>query len=578
MPGRLLIRLSVVAACCIGATALIDAQSGQRERARFWTIPPDDYHETGDAVFPETPLLPADRDIGLAFSGGGVRSAAETTGELRGLEQIGLLSRVRYTSAVSGGSWALIPWTFSGAPDLLGRYRNPEDLRFEDVTTVDNGSLAGAIKGVSLFADVLKEVGLIAGESNVADDSLVSAVRTALGGADKSERTYASLLMNNLIGRLIPNAADSDFGLNSAEDDEFHAQNPTLARRRTLYPQPGRPFMIVNANILNAGSDIPHPGVIPIEMTPLYVGTRQQLGGLLGGMYVWPTAYNAATAVRAKDNRDFIEYTHSESHGRLSLADLAAASGAAPLYFIAGGNTLPPSLRDAVRAKGTSYFPSFTHLAIRNGEVVKPTVAWPHADGGARDNLGVTALLARHLKKIVVFVNVDNADFANNDDIRSLFLHGAVSATDDKRDNVVFKGGERAYSQLIADMTAARNRRAPVVACGTFNVMESRAFNIRAYDGVSICWVYPYRVETWMDALDKDVRALVEGRDSEKVYGNFQGFPWFKTFFQDHTIQDYIKLNVLKLQTPQVNLLSDLTAWTVVRSKPAIEAALGASR
>jgi len=44
--------------------------------------------------------------LGLAFSGGGIRSNAFQTGILSGLHAAGLLKHVDYISAVSGGSWA----------------------------------------------------------------------------------------------------------------------------------------------------------------------------------------------------------------------------------------------------------------------------------------------------------------------------------------------------------------------------------------------------------------------------------------------------------------------------------------
>lgn len=44
--------------------------------------------------------------IGLALSGGGVRSASFATGVLRGLHEIGFLREVGYLSTVSGGGWA----------------------------------------------------------------------------------------------------------------------------------------------------------------------------------------------------------------------------------------------------------------------------------------------------------------------------------------------------------------------------------------------------------------------------------------------------------------------------------------
>ncbi len=54
--------------------------------------------------------------LGLALSGGGYRSAIFCYGILRGLQDIGVLSKIDYLSAVSGGSWIATP--FAMAEDL----------------------------------------------------------------------------------------------------------------------------------------------------------------------------------------------------------------------------------------------------------------------------------------------------------------------------------------------------------------------------------------------------------------------------------------------------------------------------
>ena len=43
--------------------------------------------------------------VGLAFSGGGIRSATFALGVLEGLKQFGLLKKIHYLSTVSGGGY-----------------------------------------------------------------------------------------------------------------------------------------------------------------------------------------------------------------------------------------------------------------------------------------------------------------------------------------------------------------------------------------------------------------------------------------------------------------------------------------
>src|SRR6188472_2466948 len=93
--------------------------------ARFWEINPTFWNSTTPSETPEREKLVQLRkfDVGIAFSGGGTRSASATVGQLRGLEQNGWLAQVRYMTAVSGGSWAAVPYTYSrniSAAELLG--------------------------------------------------------------------------------------------------------------------------------------------------------------------------------------------------------------------------------------------------------------------------------------------------------------------------------------------------------------------------------------------------------------------------------------------------------------------------
>ena len=123
----------------------------------YWLSDPD----TGGVAtrFPErgpgplaVPALGQKADLGICFSGGGTRSASATLGQLRGLREIGLLDRVRYISAVSGGAWAATPYVFladgaDGRPAaderiFLGDYVPPHALTTNHLLQATRGSLA----------------------------------------------------------------------------------------------------------------------------------------------------------------------------------------------------------------------------------------------------------------------------------------------------------------------------------------------------------------------------------------------------------------------------------------------------
>ena len=611
---RLMTRLGMSAAVLLILAGTHGTAELRHERAPFWEIARDDYASTSTAPprFPETHLLPSDRDIGVAFAGGGVRSASATIGELRGLVTSKLLPRVRYVSAVSGGAWAIIPWTFSGAQDLLGSYDEPGSLTFADVANNINGALAKAVQGVSIELASAREGFLIAWSYQVPPESqaLLNVLRRLVKGARTADRTYASLLRSTLLTPL-GKSDDADFQLDESHDEEYAFLNGGPRPVTTAQPQPGRPFMIVNADVVNAGADFEYPYAIPFEFTPLYVGSRQSVGGIFGGLYTWPSAYNAATArmvlrrkggqfedycrnapvrmgsdqactnsmlrAEAQGYSGILEYSHDDAHPRLALPDMAASTGAAPLFFIAGGNAQPLDIRNAIRTIGGAYFPQFTHLAFRNGDVMVPRAKWPHADGGARDNLGISALLARQVKKIIVFVNVNNEDFNSNDDIASLFEPRPRKSAADKRGNVMFETGttdeDNPLRKIRADFDRKRAAHEPLVTCGRYDVKANATFNIRPYKDVRVCWVYPERAANWLTLLPDDVRSIVEGKCGEKC-GTFENFPWFDTFAQNRDIRQFRNIGLLKLTEAQVNLMTNLMAWTVVTSADEIRRGL----
>ena len=86
--------------------------------------------EVGKSRSKRQPDLAADAPVvGLAFSGGGIRSATINLGILQGLAKHGLLKRIDYLSTVSGGGFIggwLVRWIYeSGIGNVEQRLRNP---------------------------------------------------------------------------------------------------------------------------------------------------------------------------------------------------------------------------------------------------------------------------------------------------------------------------------------------------------------------------------------------------------------------------------------------------------------------
>ena len=92
----------------------------------------DARHVAVDLKFDGQPGTPVPDRLGIAFSGGGIRSACVAIGVMQRLAQAGILKQVHYLSAISGGTYAmswLTAWTkrlgdFSVVQGCLGNNTN----------------------------------------------------------------------------------------------------------------------------------------------------------------------------------------------------------------------------------------------------------------------------------------------------------------------------------------------------------------------------------------------------------------------------------------------------------------------
>ncbi|MCP4300045.1 MAG: hypothetical protein GY783_05640, partial [Gammaproteobacteria bacterium] len=96
------------------------------------------------------PWLEDRASFGIAFTGGGTRSASATLGELRALNDLGWLDRARYISSNSGGSWVTVPYTYLpqaiGDDRFLGEPIPPSQLSDANLSpvTVDEQAMGTA--------------------------------------------------------------------------------------------------------------------------------------------------------------------------------------------------------------------------------------------------------------------------------------------------------------------------------------------------------------------------------------------------------------------------------------------------
>jgi hypothetical protein len=207
---------------------------------------------------------------------------------------------------------------------------------------------------------------------------------------------------------------------------------------------------------------------------------------------------------------------------------------------------------------------------MRHGAISGTLRGVPHADGGAIDNLGLLALLARHVKNVIVFVNANEHYFVS-DDLRDICGVGtSQGATTNHGLCKVFHPDS--WHEIQRQFDACVERQEPVVCCGEdWEVLPNQVFNVQGYRGLNICFVYNFPVESWRLMLPDDVKKLVPTYPNEKATDrdgkasepdpDLKRFPWFATMLEQRNRLP--KVEVMALAPQATQLLSHLACWSV---------------
>ena len=581
------LRTSTIAAPCAvalalalaaGTTAAAQTQApscANCVEARFWEINPTFWNSTTPGETPEREKLVQLRkfDVGIAFSGGGTRSASATVGQLRGLEQNGWLARVRYMTAVSGGSWAAVPYTYSrdiSTAELLG---DSKPLDSKTIETVPSGLIAtrivnsglghvGVVEAPSFLPDTIggRDLAQTRRYLQIARTAIRKLRKRDVPEPDRQNKTYAHMLGQLFLDGIVEDWSRKQYAWDDASAVEMSTSGKPLGEFITM-DAADRPFLIVGGTLVKPNG-VDYPRLIPVEYTPLYTGVRQQFGQL-GGTYVSPWAYDRLTIAPKSSTHVLVGPKPTERP--FSLADVIASSGAAPQLTLMLGDKVPEKFRPALQQASLA-FPAFNNLAVRAGAPNPVSAELAHGDGGFTDNFGIMPLLARQVRHIIVFVN-SMSEYRDNEQLQSYFMPLEIrDGNGDKTMNPVFD--KEKYLQVLRGFDAATKARGGAIFCEkNWTVKSNELYNIRGYNGLNICWVYNYLGESWRDGLPNEIKAWLKPSDPKHLSQeakDLQHFPYYKTFGENRT-------NVIKLKPLQVNLLADLAAWSI-SSKQAVDA------
>lgn len=498
---------------------------------------------------PEDAPAATNTSVGLCFSGGGSRALCCALGQLRGLRHLGLIDQTFVISSVSGGTWASSLFTYLPArisdDDFLGGIE------------LDPAAITIWGKGPAALDDL--------------PPNYLGRVPTglgALGDIDEIIRLKEcyDYPNNDLWQGLIGDKVLAPFGLwspneqgfdprfitwNAAQRDAVIRRNPGLRRDQFLTVERKRPFLVMNTSLFLDQQT--RADLVPFEANfslgvrgffPAHGGQSGDVGGGLLASFAFTGDY------RGESNPGFVSSTPPPR--AYSLADIVGSSSAA---FAQVAEEKYPELSGLV--------PRYNYWPVRN-RARTPAQDYRFADGGSLENLGLNALLARGLRRLVVFVNTDEAvrseagEIVLSSDLPPLFGlqpflsgRGYVAYGPNQpgsganrlfRHNQVFSTAD--FAKLQKALWSAKQSQGTVMAAQRLEVLPNPWFGIEGGYLVDVLWIYNDFVPAWWKGLHEAVRLFI---DAESL----DDFPLYNTFTQ------------LELSRYLVNALAHLSAWNV---------------
>ncbi|KAH8047045.1 hypothetical protein JL721_12257 [Aureococcus anophagefferens] len=213
--------------------------------------------------------------VGVAFSGGGTRSYAASVGVAQALEALGLLSKIKYMSGVSGGSWFVSALAYdqsddeaallcphrggNGARHARRPYAPPSNLTLEYLADLPAGCMADATTYNFIGEVVAKAAGDI---------------------FDKEElfSTVWEEVVDEAIFRPRGIASKSRAALSAKAAEDARARSPNLAAYPFVWPRrlDAVPFPISSGTLLGPVALAPYArhnrSFTIVQHTPIYSG------------------------------------------------------------------------------------------------------------------------------------------------------------------------------------------------------------------------------------------------------------------------------------------------------------------
>ena len=474
-----------------------------------------------DFVFPEQTYreITERNNVGLAFSGGGTRSASATLGYLRGLNELGLLSKVRYISCVSGSSLITTPFTYLPLTHtdetFLGKVVQPEDVTLDYLYEAADNSFVKAIVNANIRGSYVRQI-----------------------FGPERDKAYARAFGELFLAPfgLGDDSFSRFFSFGDDTIEEIVRRNPDLNENDFHPVRAGRPFLIVSSILIRRRE----PRLIPFEGTSLYEGTKILVRDkdVIGGGYIEPFGFDSENPDQ-KHGDDLVPVQLTPGH-RYHLSDMMGAAVAAPArYFAQFGLTF-------------FGFPRFSYWPPFAPEIEEK--AYNFGDHGELEKLGIMPLLSRKVERIIIFSNTQHALEWEEETEEVTEICASIpplfDQSSDFHTNHVFPADQ--YEKLTKGLIQAKKLGKTVMFRDQYEVQENRFYGIEGGWEVDVLWVYNERVKDWEDELPPEIAQMIGT-------GSLRKFPHFRTVLPNPP-------RLIALTAEQANLLANLSCWNILEN------------
>ena len=352
----------------------------QNMNIKYWPV-------TEAFIYPESVLLQDKEDVGIAVSGGGVRAAVLAIGWLQVFHELGYLSKVKYVSSISGGSWTSAPMSnYEGNLDtFLGKIIPPEECSVQRLNEFANQDGSHA----KLMTDARFNIYMIS--------------------------DYLRKLIYSPFSLIFHNDDEVDFWAKSVGSCFFEPHGISTTDMGGLKHRSDIPYPIVNGSILVGGTR----KAIPVEFTPMYHGTPAPFeANFIDAVYVEPVGFKALVQKKQLSNFLPLSYKQNNCQGLSVSMQVTKRISALNCHEISGISSSALAQEFSGITSTNVYLPHFVYdfFDFPEKQFFSNGVQ-RFVDGANTDNTGVLALIRRNCTKIAACLA--NGNPINGDDITS---------------------------------------------------------------------------------------------------------------------------------------------------------------